>query len=367
MSTFTVQDVMLATRDKRVVTPDQLNNEATKTRYFFLSRMWRAEERKYKGGDMLVDFIQGEEGDADYYNPKSSFSVTARNTLTQVSVPWAFMQGHYPIVNEHAKLNKGDTDAFVDEVMAQEQACMVACVNKMEDSLLGLPNYDLMEAASIADHLYRMPYSVPSLVTRDGGVPSSSNGGLSSGSSAWTTLQRVASVSSLTWYQNQYGTYDAADVLDDEDGLLPEFDEAEDELNYELPDLLSAHGNKSTSFNTFACLTNTDGLKMYKRVCRATHDRSNDLSNPAVPGPNFRGIPVKSFPALNNLGWTAGQPDYIWLDLSLIVPYYQTDNFFKETITPPSHEHPNKSVVWKFTWHNNLFRSRRHMRRTSAA
>ena len=89
-----INDFLSATRDQRVVGRNRLLSEATKPRYFCLSRMFKNAEEKFKGGENLKDFIQGDTlGNAGHYNPNDRFNVSTRDTLTPITVPWAFLQG----------------------------------------------------------------------------------------------------------------------------------------------------------------------------------------------------------------------------------------------------------------------------------
>ena len=360
-----INDWLADTRDVRVVGRDQLLSEATKPRYFCLSKMFKNAEKRFKGGENLKDYVQGESlGNASWYNPVDRFNVSTRDTQFPITVPWAFCQGHYPIVKEAQSLNAGDDDAFVDYVMSLEQACLVDKVNLLEESCWGLPNRELMEDTNTQGEA-RQPYSFLSLITRDGLAPSASNGGLATGSSAWTTVQTI-NPSTYTWWQNQNETYTAGDPHNSESGILNAFDVMIEKVQFEAPGPLRRYA-EDTTLQGQVIATNLDGIKTYKSTLRANNDRMDALNDPTIRGPQFQGVPVVYVSELDNAGWTADQPDYLFINLNWVFPFVHTDNYFSETITPGGVNHPNKTVVWKFTWTNRIMRSRRRQGRVYAA
>lgn len=360
-----LNDFLLFTRDYRVADKKVLTNEATLPRYFVMSRLMKSATKKFKGGEKLVDHIQGETlGNAGYYNPLNAFNVSTRDTSVEIRVFWAYLQAHYPLVDEAVELNQGDPDAFVDFLMSQEQGCVVDKVNTMERACWALPNFDTMEAENIQEEA-RRPYSFLCMVTRDGLAPSASNGGIESGSSAWTTLQGQ-NPANLTWYRNQFNDYNFNNPNSIENGIIPAFDEMVELVEFEMPGELATYA-ETMSLQLQVIATNLDGQVKYKSALRAVNDRMERLNDPTIRGPQYDGIPVKYISQLDQAGWTVDQPDYLWLNLAWMYPFFHTTNYMKEKITPGGTDHPNKVVVWKFTWHNIICRSRRRQGRTFGA
>lgn len=359
-----IGDWLEATRENRVVGRDVLLSEATKPRYFFFSRMMQDAKDAFKGGEQLVDHIQGETlGNAGTYNPTNRFNVSTRDTLTPTRVYWAFLQAHYPVVDEAAALNKGDADAFVDYMLALEQGCVVDAVNKMEELLWALPSHDVMEAAAVGDDP-RDPYSLLCFATTDGLEPSTSNGGIVSGSTTWTTLMNV-DPTVKTWWKNQFNTYSLTDPDSIVNGIVPAFDEMIEKVEFEMPGPLNQYAD-NPGLQAQVIATNLDGIKFYKRACRAVNDQMAQLNDPTVRGPQFNGVPLKYVSELDSV-FTASQPEYLWYNLAYLKPFFHTDHFMAEKVTPGGTDHPNKTVVWKFSWYNMLCRSRRRQGRTTGA
>lgn len=357
-----IGDFLNATREQRLSPKDALKNEASKGTYFFFSRMLQDFAERFKGGDKLYDFIQGETlNNAGLYNPNDRFSVSTQDTLTPISVYWAFLQSHYPIVKEAKALNAGDSTAFVNYVMSQEQACITDTMNKMENLLWDTPDRTVMEAEDQPEA--RSPYSIPAMVTRDGLAPSSTNGGVINGD--WTTVETI-NPSTKTWWKNKVATYANATPFGIDTGIVSAFDEMFEKVQFEYPDPMKDY-NETKSRQSQCIATSTEGRTMYKSALRSLNDRMSALVDPKVSGPQYEGVPIKRVSTLDDAGWTAAQPDYFFLNLSELHPFFHTDTFMDEQITAPSHDHPNKHVVWKFTYYNLICRSRRRQGRISAA
>lgn len=358
-------DYLQATRPFRVVNHQKVLNEASKATYFCLSRMMKSAEKKFKGGKELKDFVLGSEtSSGGFYNPHEAFSIQNKDGLHPITVPWAYHHRVFATVDEEIDNNAGDKAAFVDMLMKQENGCVVDAANDWEEALWALPNKERMEDAA-TDQSAQKPYSILSLVTRDGLAPSSSNGGLASGSSTWTTVQGI-NPSTYSFWRNATGTYSASDPTSLEDGIIPAFDDMLEEVKYESPDMLSKYVD-DPSRQKRCIVTSKDGIVTYKKTLRGANDRMERLVDPSIQGPQFEGIPLKRVSELEGLGWTSGNPDYIWLDFEYVCPFFKTDKFFKEKIVPGGLEHPNKNGVYKFTQYNAIVRSRRRLGRIYAA
>lgn len=361
-----IPDFLRLTREKRKLGRDKLLNEASLHTYFCLSKLFMGSKDRFKGGAKIVDFVQANtNGNARFYNPLGSFSPSTREKTVKITVPWSFMVSDYTLVNEAVSLNGGDEDAFVDLVMAEEQACLVDNLNKLEQSLWALPNADTMETAVTGEENAQEPYSLLCFVTRDGLVPSSGNGGIATGSSAWTTLQTV-NPTTQTWFRNQTDTYTAASFTDGTAGIVPAFDRMIQSVGFEMPGPLSRYA-ENTAAQKQVIATNADGVPMYQQALRALNDRMAQLNDPTISGPQYNGVPLKYVSELDNAGWTADQPDYLWLNFNVINPWVHTENYLREQVEEGGVTHPNKTVVYKFTWANILLRSRRRLGRINAA
>jgi len=349
-------DFLKATRDVRMVPKETLLNETTKNTYFFFSKMMKGAEDSFRGGTKLVDKIQGSAaGTFSFYNPNDEFSPSQNDTLVPIEVNWAFGESHYVIIRETAALNSGDPNAYLDYVKSLEQACVVDTVNGMEEALWAGPNPDTMESSTATT---REAYSIPCFVTRDGLEPS---GSIDNATDPWSTIETV-DPSNDTWFKNKFGTYTASDPTHAVTGLIPAFDDIVLQTQFETPDPLTKY-SESESAQKNVIVTNRDGIVAYKKALRAVNDRMDSLQDPQIRGPQYEGVPLKYVAECDNLGWTDDKPDYLFLNLNYLKPFFHTGMYMDEVITDGGSKQPNSTVVYKFTWYNLLCRSRRRQGR----
>lgn len=356
-------DFLLATRDRRVAGRDVLLNQATKPRYFY-DQMFKTHGLKFKGGTKLVERIQSKDpATFKSYSPNQEFQPKQIDTLQSIAVNWAFYEVDYTIIDETAELNSGDDNAYVDYIMSLEQGCRVDAANGLETLLWADPDSSKMESPSGSTR--QESFSILCFITRDGGAPSSTNGGIATGSSNWSTLQGL-NPSSNSWYQNQSRTYTAATPDHPEDGLVAAFDRQVLEVQFEMPDGVNSYVENGRLQN-YCIATDLEGQAFYKARLRELNDRMERLHDPKISGPQYEGIPVKYVSELNRQSWTAGQSDYLFINLNWLVPWFHTDYYMKEKITTGGPRQPNSTVVYKFTWMNLICRNRREQGRVYAA
>jgi hypothetical protein len=356
------RDFLEATRDQRVVGRGQILNEATKNTYFFFSRLFKEVADHYKGGTKLVDKIQGETaGSFSFYSPNDEFSPRQVDTLTPIEVNWVFAQSHYVLIAETAVLNAGDPSAYLDYIKTLEQGCVVDTINGLEEALWATPNIETMEAVN-ADP--REPYSILAFITRDGLAPSSTNGGVAAGTADWTTVESV-NPSSKPWFRNKFVSYASGSPDNVDTGLIAAFDDIVLQTHFEIPDPMTRYG-ESEDLRKFAIVTSRDGQTFYKARMRAANDRLDQLNDPAVRGPQYEGVPIIYVSELDNQGWTDNQPDYLFLNLNFLMPFFHSTMYMDEKITDGGSKQPNSTVVWKFSWYNLIIRSRRRQGRIFA-
>lgn len=361
MSIVNHADFLAATRDVRMVPKEVLLNEVTKNTYFFFSSMMKGAEKRFKGGTKLVDKIQGESpGTFSFYSPNDEFSPEQVDTLKPIEVNWAFAQSHYVLIKETASLNQGDPNAYLDYVKSLEQGCVVDTVNGMEEALWATPNFNTMETSS-ADP--RVAYSILCFVTKDGEMPSSTNGGVAE-TTDWTTLESL-DVTSNNWFKNKFGTYSLTTPDDPDDGLINAFDDMILQVKFEVPDALRKW-SEDEGLQKFVICTNRDGITYYKARLRQVNDRMEMLRDPAIPGVQYQGIPLKYVSQLDSV-FTASQPEYLFLNMNFLCPWFHTSMYMDEVITNGGAKQPNSTVVYKFTWYNLLCRSRRRQGRLYGA
>lgn len=354
-------DFLAATREMRITSGDMLINEATKNDYFFYHRMMKAAKDNRKGGEKLVDFILGaDSGNFEFYDPNDEFSPTTRDVTDQVTVPWAFAKTDWAVTDEEAKLNEGDSTRFFKFVTAKTAAALTAKVNGMEEALWATPNVATMENSSSTQNAF----SIPAFVTRDGLAPSSTNGGVAN-STDWTTVETL-NPTNKTYWRNATATYTAADKPDLFEGIVAGFDALYDDTKFMAPDpLLPYQQDERRQQQVIA--TSSEGNQLFKQCLRSLSDSMADFRDPAVNGPQYAGVPVVRVAQLDNAGWTAGSPDYFFLNLAYLKPCFHESSIMREEVNRGGANHPNKTVVHYFTYYNLFCLSRRRQGRLSAA
>lgn len=363
MSILNHADFLKATRDVRIVPKEELRNEATKNTYFY-SRFFKTHGLKFKGGTKLVDRVQAvNAGTFGFYNPNEEFAPRQVDTLRSLEMNWAFAKSEYVLLDETSELNSGDDDAYLDYVMSLEQGCVVDTANGMEEALWTKPDYEKMESlgANQAQHAY----SIPAFITRDGLAPSSSNGGLATGSSAWTNIAGV-NIGQNSWFQNKFATYHAANPDSADNGLISAFDEITLQIQFEKPEGVKNYSTDDDLQN-YCIATSLDGTKFYKSRLRERNDRMERLNDPRINGPQYDGIPLKYVSELDTHGWTNGQPDFFFINQKKLRPWFHSRRYMHEKIETGGAKQPNSTVVYKFTWYNLFPLSRRNQGRVSAA
>lgn len=358
-------DWLNITREERANTRKNVWNNATLRHYFHLSRMFTSAEENFQSGDQLVDFVRfSEVGNGGFYNPVARFSHVTRDTTKKVTVYWAFYHNSYEFIREAAALNDKQGIALAKYTMTQEQRCEEDSLADIERALWALPNANTMESATIDDSNHRRPYSIPCFITRDGLVPSSSNGGIASGSSAWTTLQGLNPSTIGTGYQNQSDTYDTSDPFSDTVGIIPMMDRLHLACKFDKPDVLVKYEESKRMKQVIA--TTRAGVTNYIIALRSVNDQMAMVNDPAIKGPQSYGTPVQPNDVLDTHGWTANRPDYLYVDLSVLKPF-KNPALDDEVVTGPSHDHPNKTLVHQFKAYNMICHDRRSLGRGYAA
>lgn len=359
-------DFLRATRDVKYTSPETLIIEASKNTYF-ISRALKGQPLSdtFKGGSKLVEkILAGTNNNFSFYAPNATFSPSSTDTLKEIEVNWAFAQAHFVWTDETTTLNAGDPIKFIDLKKAYEAGALVDTLNGMERSVWAAPNYDKMESVAASP---REAYSILSFVTRDGLVPAVGNGGIATGSSAWSTLQTLSpSAAGNEWYRNAYKSYTASKPSDIDTGIIPGLDDLTMQVRFEMPTALRKY-SENEKLQKQTIVTNRQGVTKYKAALRANNDRMDMLKDPAISGPQFQGIPVEYVSELDNAGWTDNQPDYLLLNFDYLRMFIHSDWFLKSKSTDGGSTQPNSHVEYYFSWFNWICRSRRRQGRLFAA
>ncbi len=357
-------DFLLATRDVKFSSKDTLINEATLNTYF-MARMLKGKgvDEVFKGGTKLKEHVLAStNGNFSFYDPNQEFSPSQTDTLKAIEVNWAFAQTHFVFTKETVTLNAGDPNAYVNLKKSYEMGAQTDNVNGLENALWAKPDSAAMETATAK---VRQPYSIPALITRNGLVPSSTNGGIATGSADWTTLQTLPT-STNDWYKNKFKTYSATKPTDPDEGIIPALDDLTMQVQFEMPTALKKY-SESEKLQRQVIATSREGVTLYKKALRALNDRMDSLRDPAISAAQYQGIPVEYVAKLDEAGWTTNQPDYFVVNFNYLKSIFHNEWYMLEELTNGGSKQPNTWVQWYFTWYQMICTSRRRQGRLYAA
>lgn len=346
---------VLSTGEKVKSGPDQIINDATKNTYM-LSRMLkgRGVSDTVQSGKKIIDRIMlKDSGTTVFYQPNDDLSILNPDTLTAIEIDWKFLADHYSYTEQEVKLNSGNPQTYYKNLLkVKRQGCMTAMYNRMEEALWDTTtaNFALMESST-----GKIPYSIPFLVTQDGLAPS-----------GVTTVETVNPSNEPNW-RNQTENYDAADLTDPDNGLVQAFDNMFLKVRFRSP--RPGEYFQDDRLQQMVIATSREGRVIWQRLTRDSNDRlvGNDLGGQAGPGLGYGGLPVEYIAELDNAGFTAGQPDYFFLNLQFLHPVFHSSEYMVEKPPMSNPRQPFSHVVWKSTYYNIALTSRRRQGRISAS
>lgn len=356
LSSFT--DFIVATDEKQITPSTDILNEAVKNTYMLKEALkGRGNDRVLQNGKKLFDIIQLEDnGSFMFYEPNQEFNPTVVDTLTKISINWRFGVAHYGYNEETMDLQEGDEVQYKKLKKSYEQAAHTSMFNGKEDAIWALPSASGMEADA-----GKIPYSIPAFIDEIG---------TDHHWPGFTTLMTVDPALEDRW-RNQIATYDSANRLDAEDGILPAMDDIWLSVKFVAPETNSEYF-ENQEMSKQKILTNKDGVNNYKKILRALNDRTINPTDAAYTNITYSGVPVKYISSLDTAlldqeaavtgtpgAWAAGSPRYYFLNLSYMFPIWHKDKYM--TMKGPVNggiKQPFSYVVFFKTYYNWFCRSR---------
>lgn len=335
---------VLSTGQKLATPPDEILNDAVKNTYI-ISRMLKGGgvADSVQSGSKIVDRLMlTDTGTAVFYNPNDDLNIQNIDTLQSVELNWRFMANHFSYTEQEVNLNSGDPQTYYKNLLKVKRQGMVTnSFNFMEDNLWTTPSNTDMEAASGTK-----PYSLKTFVTVDGLAPS-----------GFTTIETLNPSTQSRW-RNQFQTYDPADLINPDTGLVSAFDELFMQTRFKAP--RPGEYFENDEFQQMAILTNRDGRAIYLRITRDSNDRlvGNDLGAQQT-GLAYSGLPIEYIAALDDSGWAAGSPRYLFLNLKYLKPIWHSTEYMKEKEPVRQPRQPFSWAVWTSTYYNIICLSRR--------
>ena len=356
-------DFVAATAIHPLTKPDEVLNDAIKRTYGFFSDMvlGRAKEEMIRGGVKISEWVQlAKSSQAGFYQPGEELTVAGDDTLVQVDFQWRFMKNVYGWVDQEVMLNEGDTKALYKRIaIAKRQNCVLSGIDFMEDAFISaVPVTSTMETSTGTT-----PYCLRAFITEAGGVPTANAtvGGITigdgSGTGTWTTVAG-ASPTTYTRWKNQVANYNPNSPATT---LRKSFGTLWRKLKFKAPKTKEDFF-KNELFRKIRIWTSADGQDMYETVLADGNDSFAPKADAGgiTDSPVFRGLPVEYIEAMDDIGYTAGQPRYFFPNLEYLFPVFHQDRMFEEK-KPVNGAPVNQPESWKvfvLNWYQVVCRSR---------
>ena len=343
-----------STGQKLKSSPDQIINDATKNTYF-IDRMLKGTgtSQTVQSGERVTERIQlRDAGTAEFYLPNESFDIQNVDTLTRIDINWRFMNNHYSYTEQEMVLNSGDRQTYYKNLAkSKRQAAKTDTYNLMEEQLWATANAAEQEAET-----GRLPYSIPTFVTRDN---TSTVNGDSRGTTptGFTTVETVNPTNEPEW-SNQLETYDVNQVTDPDTGLVQAFDNMFLKVRFRPPRSNQEYF-ENESLQQMVIATNREGNNLWLRLTRDNNDRlvNNNLGAQQLTI-GYRNLPLEYVAQLDQ-ELTTGEPEFYFLNLKYMHPVFHSEKYMSEK-EPMAHPlQPFTHVVWYDTYYNLTCTSRR--------
>jgi hypothetical protein len=361
-------DFQLVTRQKLLSSVDTLVNQATKYRTYLFPLMLKGLTAKetVQSGTEIVDYVQLKTTSSfQWRNPTDTYAFTGDNSLTQIKIPWRFATVDSVTYEHEIDLNQGGEEVVFKRVKKAKNSRMEQNFwEGMEDALWADPNFDVMEGDLPAGQKGQM-LSLRSFITDDGEVPAAGNGGIVTGSSAWTTIMNVSPTTYTNW-KNQYETYDNTSQTTRRNTLIEAMDKMWLDVQFMSPST-SEEYFKNTTLNKLQIICNK---LSYTELVAIASSKSNVLTPKASGGTGgsndlgwaqgqvtYHGIPIKYIGKLDlvDTGADTGSTSlrkYRFINFNHIKPVFHTKHFRRKRKLDGGATNPNAGVILEDTWVN---------------
>jgi hypothetical protein len=372
-------DFQLATRQKLLTSPDVLINQATKYRTYLAPLLMKglADKDMIQGGTEIVDYVQLKTTSSfQWRNPTDQYNFTARNSLTQIKVPWRFATVDSVTFEHEIDLNQGGEEVVFKRIKKAKNSNMEQDFwEGVEDSLWGAPNFDTMEG-TLPEGTKGQMLSLRCFVTENGAMPTAANSGATGNTPTWTSLMNVSTTTYPNW-KNQFETYDNTSQTTRRSTLIESMDKMWLDVQFMSPST-SEEYFKNTALNKLHILTSKWGYTELVAIAtsksnvltpRASggHGGSNDLgwANGVI---TYHGIPIKYIGKLDEVDNSGGDKTgttgtnyykYRFFNFNHFKLIFHTKHFRRKRKLDGGATNPNAGVVLEDTWLNLWCANRR--------
>jgi len=336
--------------------PDDVINDAQLRNFASLSAFFSA-KKEVQGGSQIKDVILLDDPlTADSYLPGEKASVSNIQGATTLTANWRFVRVPVTWNEQEVLLNEGSGEnamfqQFKKVKMFKYTQAYTSLFNKLERFMTVSPNNANMEAATGSD-----PYSLFAFVTSDGLAPS-----------GFTNVLGINPSSKSAW-QNQNATYTASTPFDTDNGIIAGFDTISQLVVFSRPPSHQEYFDDD-NFRRMVIFTNREGRRDYMKAIRANNDITRaGPQDPSYGNPVFLNIPVVNNEGMDDASsFTAGSPDYVFLNMSHIKLIFHRQKFLQMGEPQVFPDQPDTIVVWCDSYLNLVCVSRKRQGYLSAA
>jgi hypothetical protein len=365
-------DFTLATRQAPLTDPDSLVSQASRYRTHLFPLMLKGLTKKeyVQSGNELIDVIQ-----LNYTNRRvarnftDTYTFTGSDSLTKQTMPWRKYTVDAVVHEAEIDLQSGDTRTVFKKVKnAKMSELELSFWEGNEEDLWADPNFETMEAATLVGTGAQM--SLRAILTDDGGAPTSSNGGVATGSTTpWTSIYGI-DPAVKTNFKNQYSTYDNTNSTTREAAYILAMDEMFVKLQWVSPSDRESYV-KSTMMQKLRIINNLSTHLLLIKLAVARNNiltPRNDIGYQAGEGAyanvTYHGIPMLYIHRLDSVdtGSDTGTTNKYrsrYYNFNHIKPVFHNKHFRRMRVLDGGTTNPDAKVFLEDTWQNIWTSNRR--------
>lgn len=332
--------------------PDEIFNDTGLRNYNALSVFSRAKREVQGGSSMKATILLDRTQRARNYSPGEVWNLENPQANPSVmEIPWRFTAIPVTWVEQEMMLQQGASrdqrfQVYLDRMKTKIAEAQTDMITRIELDLVAAATADMESTALTAS----TPYSVFATVTSTGLAPS-----------GFTTVQQINPTAKPNW-RSQTVAWDYTAPFDPTAGLVAGFQRMANKVQFEAPDKFVARKNfTENKLDDMVVMTNREGKELFATAIRNSNDVTRvGPQDPAYPNPTFNGITIKAVEVLDESSrFTAGQPDYLFINGQKLTIACHADKWFKQTQDMYTANQLGTVTFYYDSWWNLANQSRR--------
>lgn len=321
-------DFIAYTGERQVSGPQDILNEAVSHTHLLGDLLsGKKADQVVRTGKFLSNHVQFGYGTGfSFYLPNETFSEQLQDFNTEQKFYMRYAHDSWSITDQEMEMN-GQGDQYEqkkDLIFSKRQATRIRTFENMESALWASASEATMEGDSGATN----PYSIPAWITESGATAFSS---------------RANIPSSQTLSRNQVSTYSAATI---DTTLKPALREITRKVNFKTPRTMEQYISE-TKWQKFIIVTNGDGHDIYAKQTEQSNAQlvggGKDMGVYSAGDLPWAGIPVRYIAGMDNIGYTTGEPRFMFINSDYLYPVFHSGAYFREL-------KPMNSKAQPYTW-----------------